>query len=174
MKPIVGKAFVGVVLKNRNPSPYSVLNPAKWPRPSTSRHQVNSLLAVMGDIMRFSGKAGILLLLAGVYACTTTTTGGSKDQVTADAKALVITSYQCQASLGREPHYSAIESSETVLKAIGKSPEDADRTVRGWLKGVIASPKQPTDLDSKTCKDKLLTLAEKVRIGYESLNRLKK
>ncbi|MEP7456852.1 hypothetical protein [Phyllobacterium sp. SB3] len=122
--------------------------------------------------MRFSGKAGALLLLTGVCACTTT--GGSKDQITADAKALVVTSYQCQAALGREPHYSAIESSETVLKAIGKTPEDADKTVRGWLKGVIASPKRPTDLDSKTCKDKLLTLAEKVRIGYESLNRLKK
>jgi hypothetical protein len=120
-------------------------------------------------MMRFSGKAGMLLVLASVSACATTT-GASKDQVTADAKALVTTSYQCQASLGREPHYSAIESSETVLKAIGKSPEDADRTVRGWLKGVIASPKQPTDLDAKTCRDRLLTLAEKVRIGYESLN----
>lgn len=119
--------------------------------------------------MRFSGKAGMLLVLAGVSACTTTS-GAGKDQVTADAKALVTTSYQCQTALGREPHYSAIESSETVLKAIGKSPEDADRTVRGWLKSMIASPKQPADLDAKTCKDRLLTLAEKVRIGYESLN----
>ena len=119
-------------------------------------------------MMKFSGKAGLLLMLVSISACTTTA-GGSRDQVTADAKALVITSYQCQAALGREPHYSAIESSETVLKAIGKSPEEADRTVRGWLKGVIASPKQPTDLDAKTCKDRLLTLAEKVRIGYESL-----
>ena len=119
--------------------------------------------------MRFSGKAGMLLVLASVSACATTT-GASKDQVTTDAKALVTISYQCQAALGREPHYSAIESSETVLKAIGKSPEDADRTVRGWLKGVIASPKQPTDLNAKTCRDRLLTLAEKVRIGYESLN----
>lgn len=114
----------------------------------------------------------MLLFLTAICACTTT--GASKGQVTADAKALVTTSYQCQAALGREPHYSAIESSETVLKAIGKSPEDADRTVRGWLKEVIASSKQPTDFDSTICRDKLLTLAEKVRIGYESLNRLKK
>lgn len=118
--------------------------------------------------MRFSGKAGMVLVLAGISACTTTG-GASRDQVTADAKALVTISYQCQAALGREPHYSAIESSETVLKAMGKSPEDADRTVRGWLKSLIASPSQPTDLDAKTCRDRLLTLAEKVRIGYESL-----
>ncbi len=133
---------------------------------------MNSLHFWVGDGMKFSGKITMVLLLTGICACTTTGTG--KDQVAADAKALVIISYQCQAALGREPHYSAIESSETILKALGQSSEAADRTVRGWLKGVIASPKQPTDLDSKTCKDKLLTLAEKVRIGYESLNRLKK
>jgi hypothetical protein len=111
-------------------------------------------------------------LLAGICACTTA--GAGKGQMTADAKALVTTSYQCQTALGREPHYSAIESSETVLKATGKSPEEADRIVRGWLRALIASPMQPADLDSKTCRDRLLTLAEKVRIGYESLNRLKK
>jgi hypothetical protein len=88
-------------------------------------------------------------------------------------KTLVTTSYQCQASLGREPHYSAIESSETVLKAIGKSPDEADRMVRGWLKEVIASPKEPTDLNAKVCQDKLLTLAEKVRVGYEGLKQRK-
>lgn len=172
MKPIVGKGFVQMLLKNRNPALQRVLNRANLSRPSTSPDQMNSLHFWMGDGMRFSGKIVMVLLLTGICACTTT--GGSKGQVTADAKALVITSYQCQASLGREPHYSAIESSETVLKAIGKSSEEADQTVRGWLKDVIASPKQPGDLDSKTCKDKLLTLAEKVRIGYESLNRLKK
>lgn len=86
-----------------------------------------------------------------------------------DAKNLVTVSYQCQDALGREPHYSAIESSETILKALGNSADDADQTVRSWLREVIAGPKQPTDLDAKTCKDRLLTLAEKVRLGYEAL-----
>jgi hypothetical protein len=36
---------------------------------------------------------------------------------------------------------------------------------------VIASPKQPADYDAKTCKDRLLTLAEKVRVGYEALSK---
>ena len=114
----------------------------------------------------------MLVVLTGLCACTTT--GSGKDQLAADARTLVTTSYQCQAALGREPHYSAIESSETVLKATGMPPAEADRTVRGWLRELIASPKQPSGLDSTTCRDRLLTLAEKVRIGYESLNRLKK
>ncbi|MDR6633826.1 hypothetical protein J2X72_002626 [Phyllobacterium sp. 1468] len=88
-----------------------------------------------------------------------------------DAKNLVIVSYQCQDALGREPHYSAIESSETILQGLGKSADEADSTVRGWLRAVIASPKQPADYDAKTCKDRLLTLAEKVRAGYESLRK---
>ncbi|TDQ36055.1 hypothetical protein DEV91_101541 [Phyllobacterium brassicacearum] len=105
-----------------------------------------------------------------VSACSTSgSKGASESQVIADAKGLVIISYQCQDALGREPHYSAIDSSETILKTLGRSPDDADRTVRGWLKDVIAGPKQPSDLDAKTCKDRLLTLAEKVRIGYEAL-----
>jgi hypothetical protein len=113
---------------------------------------------------------GTVLVAAALTACTTT--GGksvSESQVISDAKNLVTVSYQCQDALGREPHYSAIESSETVLKALGKSADEADGTVRGWLKDVIAGPKQPADLDAKTCKDKLLTLAEKVRVGYEAL-----
>lgn len=145
--------------------------PASNCRALCSRHRCAGCLACKsrpGDSMGLSSRTVLVLALAGISACTTTGSSG-KAQVTADAKALVITSYQCQAALGREPHYSAIESSETVLKAIGKSPEDANQTVRSWLKGVIASPKEPTDLDAKTCKDRLLTLAEKVRIGYESL-----
>ncbi len=119
--------------------------------------------------MRFS-VFGIALLASVLSACTTTGgTGASEDQLVADAKNLVTASYQCQDALGREPHYSAIDSSETILKALGRSPAEADRTVRGWLKDVIAGPKQPSDLNAKTCKDKLLTLAEKVRVGYEAL-----
>ncbi|PSH70504.1 hypothetical protein CU102_00085 [Phyllobacterium brassicacearum] len=119
--------------------------------------------------MRFSVLAGAAMAIA-VSACSTSgSKGASESQVIADAKGLVIISYQCQDALGREPHYSAIDSSETILKTLGRSPDDADRTVRGWLKDVIAGPKQPSDLDAKTCKDRLLTLAEKVRIGYEAL-----
>jgi hypothetical protein len=119
--------------------------------------------------MRFS-VLGTVLMAVTLSACTTT--GGkniSKSQVISDAKNLVTVSYQCQDALGREPHYSAIESSETVLKALGKSSDEADSTVRGWLRDVIAGPKQPADLDAKTCKDRLLTLAERVRVGYEAL-----
>ncbi|QND51001.1 hypothetical protein HB779_03175 [Phyllobacterium sp. 628] len=105
-----------------------------------------------------------IVMLAG---CTTTA-GGGEASLVADVKQLVTTSYQCQDVLGREPHYSAIESSETILKALGRSPDEADRTVRGWLKGLIASPKQPSDLDRKTCKDTLLKQAEKVRIAFEA------
>jgi len=115
---------------------------------------------------------GMVLIAAALSACTTT--GGksvSESRVIADAKNLVTVSYQCQDALGREPHYSAIESSETVLKGLGKSADEADSTVRGWLRTVIASPKQPADLDAKTCKDRLLTLAEKVRVGYEALSK---
>lgn len=116
--------------------------------------------------MRFSVLA-IVLVAAILPACTTT--GGGKSGVIADAKNLVIVSYQCQDALGREPHYSAIESSETILKGLGKSADEAESTVRSWLRAVIASPKQPADYDAKTCKDRLLTLAEKVRVGYETL-----
>jgi hypothetical protein len=114
-----------------------------------------------------------VVFLAGLLpACTTTGSNKpSESSVVADARTLVIVSYQCQDALGREPHYSAIESSETILKSLGNSPEEADGTVRGWLRAVIASPKQPADFDAKTCKDKLLTLAEKVRVGYESLRK---
>ncbi len=115
---------------------------------------------------------GMVLIAAALSACATT--GGksvSESRVIADAKNLVTVSYQCQDALGREPHYSAIESSETVLKGLGKSADEADSTVRGWLRTVIASPKQPADLDAKTCKDRLLTLAEKVRVGYEALSK---
>ncbi|MGH6861197.1 MAG: hypothetical protein ACRECY_13125 [Phyllobacterium sp.] len=120
-------------------------------------------------MMRSASATGVLLMvLAGASACTTTG-GAGKNQVMADAKALVTASYQCQEALGREPHYSAIESSETVLKATGQTPSAADRIVRGWLKDLIASPKSPAGLDARTCKDRLLTLAEKVRIGYETL-----
>jgi hypothetical protein len=119
--------------------------------------------------MRFSVLGTVLVALASTACATTGGNSGSQSQVIADAKNLVTVSYQCQNALGREPHYSAIESSETVLKALGKSTDDADRTVRGWLKDMIAGPKQPTDLDAKTCKDRLLTLAEKVRVGYEAL-----
>jgi hypothetical protein len=114
-----------------------------------------------------------IVLLAGLLpACTATGSHrSSESSVVANARTLVIVSYQCQDALGREPHYSAIESSETILKSLGNSPEEADRTVRGWLKAVIESPKQPADFDAKTCKDKLLTQAEKVRVGYESLRR---
>jgi hypothetical protein len=123
----------------------------------------------MGDMMRFS-TPGIVLVAAALTACTTAgSRSGSEGQVISDAKTLVTVSYQCQDALGREPHYSAIESSETILKALGKTADDADRTVRGWLKDVIAGPKQPTDFDAKTCKDRLLTLAEKVRAGYEAV-----
>jgi len=123
----------------------------------------------MGERMRFS-VLGSVLVAAILSACTTTGGGGvSKSGVIADAKNLVTVSYQCQDALGREPHYSAIESSETILKGLGKSADEADSTVRGWLRTVIASPKQPADLDAKTCKDRLLTLAEKVRVGYEAL-----
>lgn len=112
-------------------------------------------------------------MLAVFLAACTSTSGkpAGTDQVVADARTLVIASYQCQDALGREPHYSAIESSETVLRALGKSADEADKTVRGWLRDVIAGPKQPGDLDAKTCKDRLLTLAEKVRVGYEALKR---
>ncbi len=109
-----------------------------------------------------------MLTAAALSACTTTG-GASESQVISDARGLVTISYQCQDALGREPHYSAIDSSETILKTLGKSSDDADRIVRGWLKDVIAGPKQPSDLDAKTCKDRLLTLAEKVRRGYEAL-----
>jgi hypothetical protein len=122
----------------------------------------------MGDAMRLSAICtGLgIVLLAG---CTTTAGGkGNDERLVADLKQLVTASYQCQTALGREPHYSAIESSETILKALGHSPEDADRTVRGWLKGLIASSKQPTDLDRKACKDTLLQQAEKVRIEFEA------
>lgn len=119
--------------------------------------------------MRFSVLAGAAMTIA-VSACTTTgSKGASEADVIAHARSLVIISYQCQDSLGREPHYSAIDSSETILKTLGKSADEADSTVRGWLKDVIAGPKQPSDLDARTCKDRLLTLAEKVRIGYEAL-----
>lgn len=120
--------------------------------------------------MRFSVLA-ILFVAAILPACTTTGGNVSKSGVIADAKNLVIVSYQCQDALGREPHYSAIESSETVLKGLGKSADEADSTVRSWLRAVIASPKQPADYDAKTCKDRLLTLAEKVRVGYEALSK---
>lgn len=123
----------------------------------------------LGGTMRFS-ILGTVLVAAALTACTTAgSTSSSEGQVVSEAKNLVTVSYQCQDALGREPHYSAIESSETVLKALGKTADDADRTVRGWLKDVIAGPKQPTDFDAKTCKDRLLTLAEKVRVGYEAL-----
>jgi hypothetical protein len=124
----------------------------------------------MGEQMRFSVLA-IVLVAAILPACTTTGGNVSKSGVIADAKNLVIVSYQCQDALGREPHYSAIESSETILKGLGKSAGEADSTVRGWLRAVIASPKQPADYDAKTCKDRLLTLAEKVRVGYEALSK---
>ncbi|SDO71031.1 hypothetical protein [Phyllobacterium sp. OV277] len=118
--------------------------------------------------MRFAviGTGLVIALLAG---CTTPSGGRSSDaSLIADVKQLVTTSYQCQNALGREPHYSAIESSETILKALGRSPEEADKTVRGWLKGLIASSKQPTDMDRKACKDTLLKQAEKVRIEFEA------
>ena len=111
------------------------------------------------------------LALAG--CATSASTPPAANQVVADARTLVTISYQCQDSLGKEPHYSAIESSETVLKALGKSAEEADKTVRGWLREVIAGPKQPGDFNAQTCKDRLLTLAEKVRRGYESVKRSK-
>ncbi|MBA8900027.1 hypothetical protein [Phyllobacterium sp. P30BS-XVII] len=117
--------------------------------------------------MRFAviGTGFVIALLAG---CTTPSGGKSGEaSLIADVKQLVTTSYQCQNALGREPHYSAIESSETILKALGRSPEDADKTVRGWLKGLIASSKQP-DMDRKACKDTLLKQAEKVRIEFEA------
>jgi hypothetical protein len=123
---------------------------------------------MMGDAMRFAviGTGLVIALLAG---CTTPSGGRSSDaSLIADVKQLVTTSYQCQNALGREPHYSAIESSETILKALGRSPEEADKTVRGWLKGLIASSKQPTDMDRKACKDTLLKQAEKVRIEFEA------
>ncbi|MGO4447783.1 hypothetical protein AB4Y96_02570 [Phyllobacterium sp. TAF24] len=118
--------------------------------------------------MRFAviGTGLVIALLAG---CTTPSGGRSSDaSLIADVKQLVTISYQCQNALGREPHYSAIESSETILKALGRSPEEADKTVRGWLKGLIASSKQPTDMDRKACKDTLLKQAEKVRIEFEA------
>ena len=124
----------------------------------------------MGEQMRFSVLA-IALAAVVLPACTTTGGSVSKSGVIADAKNLVIVSYQCQDALGREPHYSAIESSETILQGLGKSADEADSTVRGWLRAVIASPKQPADYNAKTCKDRLLTLAEKVRAGYESLRK---
>lgn len=119
--------------------------------------------------MRFS-VFGCAVVAIAVSACTTSVSkGASQGQIIADARQLVVVSYQCQDALGREPHYSAIDSSETILKTLGKSADEADSTVRGWLKDVIAGPKQTSDLDAKTCKDRLLTLAEKVRIGYEAL-----
>jgi hypothetical protein len=122
----------------------------------------------MGDMMRFN-VIGTGLLIAALAGCTTPSGGRSGEAaLVADVKQLVTTSYRCQNALGREPHYSAIESSETILKALGRSPEEADRTVRGWLKGLIASPRQPTDMDRKSCKDTLLKLAEKVRVEFEA------
>lgn len=122
----------------------------------------------MGDMMRFN-VIGTGLLIAALAGCTTPSGGRSGEAaLVADVKQLVTTSYQCQSALGREPHYSAIESSETILKALGRSPEEADRTVRDWLKGLIASPRQPTDMDRKSCKDTLLKLAEKVRVEFEA------
>lgn len=119
--------------------------------------------------LRSLGCGALAIFMA---ACTTTNSkNAGTDQVVADARTLVIASYQCQDALGREPHYSAIESSETVLKALGKSADQADQTVRGWLREVNAGPKQPGDFDAKTCKDRLLTLAEKVRVGYEAIKR---
>jgi len=111
-------------------------------------------------------------IAAALAGCTTTgATPTGQNQVIADARNLLTVSYQCQDALGKEPHYSAIESSETVLRGLGKSAQDADQTVRGWLREVVAGPNQPGDLDARICKDRLLTLAEKVRRGYESLKR---
>ncbi|MCO4319838.1 hypothetical protein M8997_021855 [Phyllobacterium sp. 21LDTY02-6] len=103
-----------------------------------------------------------------IAACTTT---GASGGLTDDARSLVTTSYRCQEALGREPHFSAIESSETVLRHLGSSPEQADGTVRGWLRELIASSHKPNDLDAATCRDTLLKQAEKLRIGNERLRR---
>lgn len=90
-------------------------------------------------------------------------------QLIANAEKLVATSYQCQGAMGREPHYSAIESSEAVLRSLGHPAAEADSIVRGWLRADISSSKQPDDLDKRTCEDRMLRLAEKVRVGHMAL-----